>query len=141
MLLAPMSMASESSENLHKDISTILKQEKLTGTVWATMTPEGGIRTDSAGIKNAITGEKLSFNDCVHIGSVVKTLLAAGILRLITDGKLEIETPLSEIVPEITIDNPWAATHPVRLRHLLDHTAGLDDARLLSYSLSGACFH
>lgn len=130
ILHGQMAMASEPSENLRHDLSTILKQQKLTGAVWATVTPEAGVRTDSAGIKNAGTGEKLSFNDRVHIGSVTKTLVAAGILRLVTQGKLKLETPVSEILPEITIDNPWAATNPVCLRHLLDHTAGFDDARL-----------
>ncbi|HUQ89038.1 MAG TPA: serine hydrolase domain-containing protein, partial [Vicinamibacterales bacterium] len=35
--------------------------------------------------------------------------------------------PVSEIAPEIRIDNAWEPAHPVRVIHLLQHTAGFDD--------------
>ena len=41
---------------------------------------------------------------------------------------LALNTPLAQLLPAIALDNPWNATDPVRLRHLLDHTAGLEDA-------------
>jgi hypothetical protein len=44
------------------------------------------------------------------------------------EGRVNINTPLSDIVPEIDIGNPWEETHPVRIIHLLEHTAGFDDA-------------
>jgi CubicO group peptidase (beta-lactamase class C family) len=33
-------------------------------------------------------------------------------------------------LPELQIDNPWEATSPVRVRHLMDFTSGLEDLRL-----------
>lgn len=66
----------------------------------------------------------------VQVGSIAKTILALGILRLASQGRLSLETPVSELLPGTRIDNPWQASDPVRVRHLLDHTAGLDDARL-----------
>ncbi|HYW32741.1 MAG TPA: serine hydrolase domain-containing protein, partial [Gemmatimonas sp.] len=32
--------------------------------------------------------------------------------------------------PDLPLENPWAAQEPLRVRHLLDHTSGLDDARM-----------
>jgi CubicO group peptidase (beta-lactamase class C family) len=125
-----LSMASQPGEDLHREIATVLKGEGLTGAVWATINPKSGTKINAAGVKNVNTGEKLSASDRVHIGSVTKTLVAVGVLRLVTQGKLKLETPVSELLPETILDNPWAATDPVRVRHLLDHTAGLDDARL-----------
>lgn len=103
-------MESQLGKDLHREIAAILKNESLTGTVWATITPESGAKIGAAGIKNANTGEKLAANDRVHIGSFTKTLVAAGVLRLVTQGKLKLEAPISELLPKTIIDNPWFAT-------------------------------
>ena len=64
-----------------------------------------------------------------RIGSVTKSFVALGILRLVEEGKLDLNDKVAELAPEVNIDNPWSATDPVRLVHLLEHTAGLDDMR------------
>ncbi len=106
-----------------------LQVNELTGAVWSLVTSDGAISVDAAGVKDARSGEVLSPGAQVHVGSVTKTLLAAGILRLVTEGKLTLDTPVAEYLPDLAFDNPWHASDPIRLRHLLDHTAGLDDAR------------
>jgi CubicO group peptidase (beta-lactamase class C family) len=65
----------------------------------------------------------------VHVGSVTKTVLATGVLRLITTGRISLDTPVADLLPGLGFDNPWAASDPVRVRHLLAHTAGLDNLR------------
>lgn len=131
LLVFPLALiASAISPDLRADMQRALKDNGLTGAVWATVTPEGTIAVDAAGLKDARTGELLSSDDRIHIGSVTKTLLAAGVLKLVTEDRLALDTPISELLPDLVFDNPWAASDPIRLRHLLDHTAGLDDARL-----------
>ncbi|WP_105189252.1 serine hydrolase domain-containing protein [Pseudoalteromonas sp. T1lg48] len=106
-----------------------VKQEALTGAVWATIT-EHEIATGAVGLANAQSKEAMSPNSKVQTASVVKTLIATGVLRLVTEEKLTLETPVATLLPDIVFDNPWASTDPVRVRHLLDHTSGLDDADL-----------
>ena len=43
------------------------------------------------------------------------------------DDEIDLDTPVSEVAPEIEIDNAWDPAHPVRVIHLLQHTAGFDD--------------
>jgi CubicO group peptidase (beta-lactamase class C family) len=116
--------------SLHTDIERALDANGLTGAVWSIVHTDGTVVIDAAGIKNAQTREPLSANDQVHIGSVAKTLLAAGILRLVSEGRMSLDTPIAEILGELPFDNPWEKHRPLRVRHLLDHTSGLDDARL-----------
>ncbi|MBA3563200.1 MAG: beta-lactamase family protein [Gammaproteobacteria bacterium] len=121
--------ASSTTPGLRADMERALKDEGLTGAVWATVTPDGAVAVDAAGVKDARSGEALTPDNRVHVGSVVKTLLATGVLRLVTESRLVLDTPISDLLPDLVFDNPWAASDPIRLRHLLDHTAGLDDAR------------
>lgn len=113
---------------LHDTMAQELQSQGLQGAVWSTLIDDT-IATGAAGTRDARTGKPMQSNDRVHVGSVAKTLLATGVLRLVTQGKLALDTPVAPLLPEIEFDNPWASTDPIRIRHLLDHTAGLDDVR------------
>ena len=105
-----------------------LQEEGLAGIVWVLVSPDGD-SIGAAGLANADSGEPMTTNNRVHVGSVTKTVLATGVLRLITTGRLSLDTPVSVLLPGLSFDNPWAASDPVRVRHLLAHTAGLDNLR------------
>ncbi|WP_396615877.1 serine hydrolase domain-containing protein [Lysobacter soli] len=117
-----------SAAALHDTMAQELTSQGLQGAVWSTLA-NGNVVTSAAGTRDARTGKPMQANDRVHVGSVAKTLLATGVLRLVTQGKLALDTPVAPLLPEIEFDNPWASTDPIRIRHLLDHTAGLDDVR------------
>lgn len=117
------------SERLNAQMGPLLKSEGLQGAVWATLGADGAVVVGAAGVKNATSGAKMRPDDRVHVGSVAKTLLATGVLRLVSEGRLALNTPVAKLLPDIVFENRWAGSDPVRLRHLLDHTSGLDDAR------------
>ncbi len=60
-------------------------------------------------------------------GSISKTFVAMALVQLSQDGDLYLDTPVSELAPKVRIVNPWNSTDPVRVIHLLEHTAGFDD--------------
>ncbi len=125
-LLAPPFAGSAAA--LHDTMAQELTSQGLQGAVWSTLA-DGNVVTGAASTRDARTGMPMQANDRVHVGSVAKTLLATGVLRLVTQGKLALDTPVAPLLPEIEFDNPWASTDPIRICHLLDHTAGLDDVR------------
>ena len=118
------------STRLDEQVAQLLEEEGLTGAVWSSVLTDASVTTGAAGIKDARSGEKLDPGDRVNVGSIAKTVLATGVLRLVSLGQLSLDTPVFELLPDAAIDNPWQASNPVRVRHLLDHTSGLDDARL-----------
>lgn len=115
---------------LHADMERALQEEGITGAVWAMVDNDGDIRTGATGLKNAVTGEAMTPDSKVHVGSVAKSLIATGVLQLVSAGRVDLDAPLSRYLPALRLPNRWQAGHPVRVRHLLDHTAGLDDMRL-----------
>lgn len=119
-------------------VATALREEGLVGAVWSVVRADSGVSVGAAGRRQADRPEPLSPTDRVQVGSVAKTLLAAGVLHLVTDGRIELDAPVARYLPGLAVSNPWAATHPLRVRHLLDHTSGLDDARLWQLFGSGA---
>ena len=106
-----------------------LKSEGLSGALWASV-DAGQVRTGAAGVGNASSGAPLRPDSRMHVGSIAKTVLAAGVLRLVSSGRLTLDTPLTSVLPRLALENRWQASDPVRIRHLLAHTAGLENVRL-----------
>ncbi|HEX6571241.1 MAG TPA: serine hydrolase domain-containing protein, partial [Steroidobacteraceae bacterium] len=88
-------------------------------------------RTDvgAAGYSDARTTAPMRPDHRVQVGSVGKVVLAIGILRLVTEGRLSLDTPVTGLLPKVALTNAWSRTDPVRVKHLLAHTAGLDHSR------------
>jgi CubicO group peptidase (beta-lactamase class C family) len=59
------------------------------------------------------------------LGSVTKTYTATTLLRLVAEGRVELEAPVRRYVPELRLTDGRAAAE-VTVLHLLNHTAGLD---------------
>ena len=55
-----------------------------------------------------------------RIGSITKQFTAAAIMRLVEEGRLDLEDPMSEHLPDFDTQG-----HTVTIRHLLDHTSGI----------------
>jgi len=128
LFFANTSLAQRNNQ-LNQDIEKLLLEQKLTGAVW-TIVDSNGITTDCAGLKNAESKESFKPSDKVHVGSIAKTILAVGVLHLATEGKINLDESVSKYLTDTKFINKWNATNPVTIRHLLNHTSGLEDLRL-----------
>jgi CubicO group peptidase (beta-lactamase class C family) len=135
LLTAPVQLA---ATPLRTGIARALEDEALTGAVWAMVDADGTTRIDAAGVADMRDARSMQPTDRVQVGSIAKTVLATGVLHLASEGRLALDAPLADVLPDIEFDNRWQTTDPVRIRHLLDHTAGLDDMRLWQFFSTGA---
>jgi CubicO group peptidase (beta-lactamase class C family) len=120
----------QTTEGLKDTIKKLLAEQNLSGAVWSTVSDKGEIVIDAHGYKNIETKELISPTDKVHVGSISKTILAAGFLRMATLGLLTLDDPVKKHLPNLPIDNQWDKSSPLTIRHLLDHTSGLTNAKL-----------
>ncbi len=117
-------------------------QQRVDSILQATHTPAAGIAliqgdtvlwAGGLGKADVASGRAADENTLFRIGSTSKAFAAMAILRLVRDGKLTLDTPVRQLVPEIRFENRWEATDPVRVVHLLEHTTGWDDFALKDY--------
>jgi CubicO group peptidase (beta-lactamase class C family) len=78
------------------------------------------------GIADINTKEKITENTLFNVGSISKTFVAFGILRLAKENKLSLDDDLYKYFPDFK--NSILAKR-VTLRHLLTHSSGLPDIR------------
>jgi len=60
-----------------------------------------------------------------RIGSISKVVTATEIMRLAEQGKVKLDKPVTDYVPEFSIHNRFADSKPITLRTLLAHHSGL----------------
>ncbi|MCD9088041.1 serine hydrolase domain-containing protein [Stenotrophomonas sp. SY1] len=125
--------ATRESTSLQTDMQQLLREERWEGVVWSTVAADGSVISGAAGVSDARSRAPMLASSRVHVGSVTKAVLAVGVLHLVSSGRLSLDAPVSEVVPSIRFDNPWETTHPVRVRHLLEHTAGLENLKLSQF--------
>lgn len=125
------------SRVIENRLKEILAAEKISGAVISVLNADS-VQVLGMGVKNMHTGEKMTGQEKVHVGSITKTILALGVLRMATENKLKLDDPVHQYLPGLPFDNLWEKEQPITIRHLLDHTSGLSDLRLWHFFSTGS---
>src|SRR6266403_6331799 len=75
------------------------------------------------GVANQETGQSLTPTTLFRIGSVTKSFTAAAVLRLVREGRIELDDPVGRYLHGL--NEPLKA---LTLRQLLSHTSGLKES-------------
>src|SRR5258706_364214 len=121
--------APASLDELQRRIAEVLEREHVPGAAIALVGRDGPIWVGGVGVRDRDTRAPMQSDTVFRVGSLSKSVIALGVMRLADQGKLDVDRPLREILPDVDIDNPWEHVAPVTLAQCLEHTAGLDDVR------------
>mgnify|MGYP006279981625 CR=1 FL=1 len=114
------------------ELQSILTGESLPGVVWATVDANSQ-ETGGTGYAELSAARPMTAATRVQVGSITKTLVALGVLQLVSAGELRLSTDVEQLLPGLNWDNPWRREAPITVRNLLEHTAGLDNIRLWQF--------
>jgi CubicO group peptidase (beta-lactamase class C family) len=78
------------------------------------------------GISDIRTREPITTRTLFNIGSISKTFVAYGILKLVDEKKLSLDDPIGKFFPDFKNKD---IAQQVRIKHLLTHSSGLPDNR------------
>lgn len=88
---------------------------------------DGITSTTVGGFADIAAARRLDADDPVRIASISKMVTAIGVMRLVEQGKLDLDADVSERLGW-RLRNPAFPDTPITLRLLLSHRAGLTDA-------------
>ncbi|MDR2275313.1 MAG: beta-lactamase family protein [Sphingobacterium sp.] len=117
---------------LHKQLDTIIRKENIPGLMVSIVKNDSILYAGGLGYANLHKRRPVDHITQFHFASVTKFFVAMGIQQLVAKGRLKLSDRIRDIAPEIPFNNRWEDTDPVRLVHLLEHTAGFDDVQLNS---------
>ncbi len=109
-------------------VTSAMEAAKVPGAALAIVHNREVIYAHGFGVTNVEEGGiPVTAQTIFRIGSTSKPLTTTAIMRLVEDGKLELDTPISEVLPDLELSVPGAVGE-VTLRRLLTHTAALPTA-------------
>jgi len=120
------------TKNLQTLIDMVVADdEAIHGAALAVFAPSTGLAWEgSAGLADPESGIVMTPANPVRIASNTKTYVAAAILRLVEDDRLELDDSIAEHLPvEVVdlLDGDGYDIEAITIRHLLTHTSGLFD--------------
>lgn len=101
-----------------------LTQHQIPGIAVGTLI-DGDIRTSAYGKINLNTGYPTRTDTLFQIGSISKVFTATLAMRLAEEGRLSLDTPVAEYLPDLQLADA-TARDAITIRHLLTHTSGLE---------------
>ncbi len=93
---------------------------------WATFDARGITRSAAAGPADRGGGRALTLDDPVRIASISKLVVALGAMRMVEQGKLDLDRDVSDYLGW-RLRNPAFPGDPITLRMLLSHRSSLRD--------------
>lgn len=112
-------------DKYHESIPQRMKKHKIPGLSIAVVDRDGILWSAGFGRtgrgKQPVTPETL-----FSIQSMSKTFTATAVMFAVQDGLVDLDTPITEYLPEFTVKSRWEDNpqQKMTLRHLLTHTAG-----------------
>lgn len=115
-LSCPIAFAADAS--VDKRVSELLAEQDLVGIAWSLYRPDAP-SFGTAGLAELSGQTPMRVDTKVQVGSVGKTVLALGVLRLVSENKLSLDTNVEGLLSDLNWQNPWAGDAPVTVRHLI----------------------
>ena len=124
----------QSIPELRQQLEKILQDTHTPGVSVAIVHRDGPEWVAGLGKSDVATNHASTDETLFRIGSTSKAFASLSILKLVNEGKLSLQDPVRQLVPEIWFENRWEATDPVRVVDLLEHTTGWDDMHMREYA-------
>lgn len=97
----------------------------IVGSSLVVVDPERVLAEEFHGHANLERDQRVDRETIYHWASITKTMTAIAILQLRDRGRLRLEDPVVQYLPELrAVHNPHGSMEAITLRHLLTHSAG-----------------
>jgi methyl acetate hydrolase len=124
------------SERIDRVLDDLVKSGAAPGVVAMVVNDRGSLYSGAAGTKGVGRSEPMTLDTMFWYASMTKALVAAGAMQLVEQGRLKLDEPASNLLPELAsvqvldgFDADGApklrpAKRPITPRQLFTHTAG-----------------
>lgn len=133
-LAAPAAAASLTPAAIDRFVNDYLDETGLPGAVVAVTRGDDVVHT--AGYGHTAGGRRMTGATRVPVASLSKSMTALAVMRLVEDGKVDLDRPVRSYLPEFTMADGRAAR--ITVRQLLNQTSGMADSAFPDLTLPQA---
>lgn len=122
-----MSRAAVAQGWITENLPKLITAHRVPGAQVAVLV-DGEVVDAAAGVVNRATGVPVTPDAVFQIGSITKVWTATLVQQLANEGRLDLDRPVRQYLPEFTLADEHAAA-TVTVRQLLCHTSGIEGDR------------
>lgn len=112
---------------LIQDINSIRRAYRIPAVAFTLVSPQAQLWSGGIGFADLATRQPATPDTLYQVEALSRTVAALAALLAVDRGRLSLDDRLQTLTPGTELQNPWEDTHPVRLAHLLEQSAGLLD--------------
>jgi len=127
MLLNNDLIAQKKIDSLLLKLHKVIDKENIPGAMISIVQSDSILYEGGIGYANIEKEEAVTEKHLFRLGSISKSITALGIVKLVSDDKVKLNSTLDEIDSNLNISNPWKKVAPISIEKILEHTAGFDD--------------
>ena len=115
-------------EDAQQVLDQLCERRGIPGAVFGVV-EDGVVTIATYGTANLNTGLPVVRETLFQAGSIGKSYTATAIMQLVDDGRLDLDAPLREYLPDLEFADP-TVSKTLTSRQVMSHTAGIDGDRL-----------
>jgi len=128
--------APQTKEELRQAIAKVLQEFQVAGASVVLVSKDEVLWEIEIGLADRATNRQVTSETMFRAGSISKSFIALAVLKLQEEGKLKQDDRVADLVGDIDFANPWEASDPLQLVHLLEHTSGFNEQSLREFAAS-----
>lgn len=124
------SLSNTRIDSMLVELNKAIIESNMPGLMISIVNKDGILYSGGIGYSNLEKKSNVTGQTAFRFASVTKMFTALAIEKLISEGKFKLGDRLKKIAPEIPFENVFEKSNPVKIVHLLEHTAGFEDVQL-----------
>ncbi len=120
----PLGDYSYAIDYVENEVDDLIKKHELPSVVIALIDGDEVVYAKPSGFSNLEENTPATLDTRYQAGSITKVFTAIEIMRLVEDGAIDLDAPVTEYLPDFSIQNRFESA-PITVRSLLAHRSGL----------------
>ncbi len=116
-------------DELRDELERLVAEHQVPGAVVAYW-QDGSLSTAAVGTANLNTGAPMTVDTGFLTGSITKVWATTLIMTLVEDGLIDLDAPIVHYAPEVRFGADQKIAETLLVRHLLNHSSGVDTGDL-----------
>jgi CubicO group peptidase (beta-lactamase class C family) len=124
---------SVTSAQLQGEVERLSAEHRVPGVV-AAVWQDGVLATAATGVRNLNTGDPMTVDTAFVTGSVTKVWTTTLVMTLVEEGLLSLDEKIVTYAPDVRFGADPKVARSLTVRHLLNHSSGVDTGDLFTVS-------
>jgi CubicO group peptidase (beta-lactamase class C family) len=116
---------SSAVDRLRSEIQGLMKSHRIPGVVSAVIDDQQVVWQEAFGLSDVENNTPATHETVYKVGSISKVFTAIEIMRMVEEGLVDLDSPITDYLPDFSIKNRFHDSEPITLRSILAHRSGL----------------